>query len=324
MRNSKRVLLALTIGDPAGVGPDISMRLLQRELGADVVVIGDRQALAKRAKELGCQFTLPAYDDSRRQSASLLHVDMGGSAIAGKPDPKHVQGIFDSLRLASEMSCAGTCSAVVTAPVSKAVIAQVCPKFSGHTEYFAQLTGAKLAVMAMVGPRIKVALVTTHLPLADVPDAITAERIYATLLLAEQGMRKVLNKVTVRWLVCGLNPHAGEKGMLGDEENRAIIPGLRRAREQGIELDGPVSADTAFLPERLRNYDCVLAMYHDQALPIVKRDAFASTVNVTFGLPFVRTSVDHGTAFELAARGTADPASLYAAFDLAVQMSLAR
>ena len=320
MPNCKRALLALTTGDPAGIGPDISIALVQRELAGDVVLLGDRRVLETRAAELGYPLKLPDYDATQQQRTSLQHVDMLGPASAGAPDVKHVQGILNSLTLAARMASAGECAAVVTAPVAKSLLARVAPQFRGHTEFFADATDTQLAVMAMIGPSVKVVLVTTHVPLAAVPEAITAERVCSTLFVAEQGMRKLLRKESVSWLVCGLNPHAGEDGMLGVEEQRAIIPGLQNARAQGIKAQGPVAADTAFLPEKLQQFDCILAMYHDQALPVAKRDAFTSTVNVTFGLPFVRTSVDHGTAFELAASGAAQVEPLQAAFDLAVQM----
>jgi len=241
----------------------------------------------------------------------------------GAPRPANAPALLDALRAAVADCRAGRCAALVTGPLSKAVIAEGAdPGFRGHTEFLAGLTGGH-PVMMLVADALRVAVATTHLPLRAVPDALDSEGLAATLEIMDRDLRARFRIAEPRILVCGLNPHAGEAGHLGGEEARVIAPAIARARARGVRADGPVPADTAFTPARLARCDAVLAMYHDQGLPVVKHAAFGRAVNVTLGLPIVRTSVDHGTAFELAGTGRADAASFRAAVALAAELAAA-
>lgn len=269
---------------------------------------------------LGIDCAIADHAEGSDAAAGIVDCPLEVPAVAGVPDPRNAAAILDSLRRAAGMAADGGAQALVTGPLAKHVIAAARPDFRGHTGYLGDLAGCE-TVMAFVGPDLRVALVTEHLPLAQVPAAISCDRVLRTLEIADAGMRGVLGGTRPRWLVCGLNPHAGEDGLLGSEDGEHIAPAIEEARERGIDAAGPIPADTAFLPERHDGRSCVLAMYHDQALPAVKRDAFSATVNVTFGLPYVRTSVDHGTAFELAGSGSADAAPLRAAVELAAGLA---
>lgn len=324
MTRPERPLLFVTSGEPAGIGPDICLDLLRAPPDADLVVCADRAMLARRGEDLGLPADYPAHVPAQRQPVSVLDCPLQVPAVAGQPDLRNAAAVVAMLRETANRVAQGQGDALVTAPVAKAVLAGAAPGFRGHTEFLADLAGVPTPVMALVGARLRVALVTTHLPLAAVPAAITAERVSAVLRVADAGMRHLLAGKQPHWLVCGLNPHAGEGGLFGTEERDAILPALEQARHAGIDVEGPVPADTAFLSTRLGARDCVLAMYHDQGLPVAKRDDFAGTVNVTLGLPYVRTSVDHGTAMELAGTGRADPSSLRAAATLASRLAVAR
>jgi 4-hydroxythreonine-4-phosphate dehydrogenase len=244
--------------------------------------------------------------------------------VAGHLDPANARYVLALLDAALEGCINGRFDAMVTAPVHKGVINDAGVPFSGHTEYLAEHTGTTLPVMLLVGGGLRVALATTHLPLAAVSAAVTAERLSAVLEVLDADLRTKFGIASPRILVCGLNPHAGEGGHLGREEIEVIAPTLQRLQRAGLQLTGPVPADTAFLPERLAGHDAVLAMYHDQGLPVLKRAAFGEGVNVTLGLPIVRTSVDHGTALDLAGTGRADAGSLHAAVRLAFELCAAR
>ena len=301
-------VIAVATGEPAGVGPELAVALLDRPWpGARIVLVGDRALLEQRGGR-------PVPD------ANLLHVPLGVHCTAGRLDAANARYVLDVLDAAVDGCLAGRFDAMVTAPVHKGVINDAGVPFTGHTEYLAERTGARWPVMMLVGGGLRVALATTHLPLAAVSEAITAERLDGVLAVLDSDLRTRFGIASPRILVCGLNPHAGEGGHLGREELEVIEPALHRLRSSGLQLTGPVPADTAFLPERLAGHDAVLAMYHDQGLPVLKRAAFGEGVNVTLGLPVVRTSVDHGTALDLAGTGRADPGSLFAATQLAVEL----
>jgi len=304
--------IAVTTGEPAGVGPELAAKLAAEasKHGARLVLIGDRALLEERAGR-----ALP--------EAAVQHVPLAVPSRPGRLDPANARYVLALLDAALDGCADGRFAAMVTAPVHKGVINDAGIPFSGHTEYLAERTATPLPVMMLVGGGLRVALATTHLPLAAVSAAITAERLAAVLTVLDADLRAKFAIPAPRILVCGLNPHAGEGGHLGREELDVIEPTLRQLGECGLRLTGPVPADTAFLPERLAGHDAVLAMYHDQGLPVLKRAAFGHGVNVTLGLPVVRTSVDHGTALDLAGTGRADPGSLRAAIDLAVELSAA-
>jgi len=303
--------IAVTTGEPAGVGPELCAGLLDREWDCDLVLIGDRSLLERCAGR-----SLPA--------PAIEHRPLEAPCVPGQLDPANARYVLGLLDAALDGCAAGRFDGIVTAPVHKGVINDAGVAFTGHTEYIAGRTGDALPVMMLVGGGLRVALATTHLPLAEVSAAITPERLSAVLRVLDHDLRTRFGIATPRILVCGLNPHAGEGGHLGREEIDVIEPVLRRLQADGLRLAGPVPADTAFLPDRLEGHDAVLAMYHDQGLPVLKRASFGHAVNVTLGLPVLRTSVDHGTALDLAGLGRADPGSLHAAVRLAVELCATR
>ena len=317
----ERPLLAVTVGEPAGVGPDICLSVASTTSDVyDLIFLGDRTNLNARAAVLGCEFNLPEYKMGNRQSLSLLSCPLAHAVVPGEPDGRNAAAILAMLTTAAHLALAREVDAIVTGPVAKEQLALEVPQFSGQTEYFAQMSDIATPVMAMVNPKLRVALATTHLPLAQVPAALNPTMLCEILCVADRGMTDVLEGAQPIWKVCGLNPHAGENGLLGDEENRVIKPAIELARSRGVTATGPWSADTVFLPTNIGPCDCILAMFHDQALPVIKRDDFTHTVNVTMGLPFVRTSVDHGTAYDLAATGKANSEPLYAALAMATRL----
>ncbi len=305
--NSERPRIALTAGEPAGIGPDLCVMLARRPPAADLTVFADRTLLEQRARRLG----LPAG------GFGVRHLPLAVPVTPGVPDPANSAYVLQTLRLAAQGCLTGEFDAMVTAPVHKGIINDAGISFSGHTEFLAELAGTPRVVMMLVGGGMRVALATTHLPLRAVPDAITREGLTATLRILHQSLTQRFGIARPRILVAGLNPHAGEGGHLGREEIAIIIPVLERLRAEGLHLTGPLPADTLFSQANLRTADAFLAMYHDQGLPVLKHASFGEGVNVTLGLPFIRTSVDHGTALELAGTDRADPGSLYAAIDLA-------
>jgi 4-hydroxythreonine-4-phosphate dehydrogenase len=294
-------VIALTSGEPAGIGPELCRSVARRFRGAKLVVIGDR-ALLK-----GCRH--------------VAHVPLAAPRRAGRLDPANARYVLSVLDRAIDGCLAGEFHAMVTAPVHKGVINDAGIAFTGHTEYLAARAGAPHVVMMLVGGGLRVALATTHLPLAEVPRAITRAGVLASLRVVERDLRKRFHIRRPRILVSGLNPHGGESGHLGLEERDAIAPALQDARALGMRVEGPIPADTLFVPARLKGADCALAMYHDQGLPVLKYASFGRGVNVTLGLPFVRTSVDHGTALEIAGRGRADAGSLREALKLALRLA---
>jgi 4-hydroxythreonine-4-phosphate dehydrogenase len=317
--------IALTVGEPAGIGPDICLQLALRPQACDLVCIGDREVLAARATQLGLAVELLAAEQrSRPGQLPVLHLPCAQPVRPGTLDPRNAAQVLAMLDRAIDGAQRGEFAAIVTAPIQKSVINEAGTPFSGHTEYLAQRTGAPLPVMVLVAGTLRVALATTHLPLAAVPAAITRASLAAVLDVLQADAPRLLGGQAPRIAVCGLNPHAGESGHLGCEEIDTIAPAIEAARRRGIQVTGPWPADTIFVPQQLAAHDVVLAMFHDQGLPVLKHAGFGHAVNVTLGLPIVRTSVDHGTALDRAGTGSADPGSLQTALDLAVRMSAAR
>ncbi|MFN9490234.1 MAG: 4-hydroxythreonine-4-phosphate dehydrogenase PdxA [Betaproteobacteria bacterium] len=316
-------LVAVTAGEPAGIGPDLCAMIAARSLPARVVFISDRNLLAARAAAMGIGFDLPLFEQPvAAQPVSVLHVPLAAPVHAGRVDPANSHHVLRTLEIACDGCVEGRFDALATAPVHKGVINDAGIAFTGHTEFLAERLRAPQVVMMLAGGGLRVALATTHLPLHAVAAAITAEGLERTLrvLLADLRQRFAIARPHV--IVAGLNPHAGESGHLGREEIEIITPVLERLRAEGHVLTGPLPADTLFQPERLQGCDCVLAMYHDQGLPVLKYASFGEGINITLGLPIIRTSVDHGTALDLAGSGKARPESLLAAITLAADLAL--
>jgi 4-hydroxythreonine-4-phosphate dehydrogenase len=317
--------IAVTAGEPAGIGPDLCLALAQLalagELDAPLTLLGNRALFEERAGLLGLELTLPDYSPEQSASVSVLDVPLAAPCVAGRLDKANARHVLALLDRAIDGAVSGEFGAIVTAPVQKSVINDAGVPFTGHTEYLAQRTHATLPVMLLAADKLRVALATTHLPLRAVSDAITGELLDAVLRIVNDDVRRLWGVSRPRIAVCGLNPHAGESGHLGTEDRDVIAPALARARAAGMLVDGPLPADTVFVPRNLSNYDVVLAMYHDQGLPVLKHAGFGHAVNVTLGLPIVRTSVDHGTALDLAGTGRADAGSLLAATRLAIEFA---
>jgi 4-hydroxythreonine-4-phosphate dehydrogenase len=311
--------LALSVGEPGGIGPDLAVMAAQRARDSELVAFADPDLLARRARALGLPLKLEAHDPGEPPRASepgrlvVAPVALAKAAAPGRLDAENARSTLTVLKQAFEACLDGHCEALVTAPLHKGIINESGIPFSGHTEYLATLSGGVTPVMVLATGGLRVALVTTHLPLTDVPAAITPTRLTHTLKILHAGLVRDFAIAAPRILVLGLNPHAGESGYLGREEIDVITPVLDALREAGLRLEGPLPADTAFVPARLAQADAVLAMYHDQGLPVLKHAGFGHAVNITLGLPIVRTSVDHGTALDLAGTGRADPTSLEAA-----------
>ena len=317
-----RAPLALTPGEPAGIGPDLTVQLAAAGALGDVVVVADGGLLAARARRLGLPLTLrPWTGRADGPGPWLAAVPCPAPVDPGRLDPANAGYVLETLRRAVDGCRRGEFAALVTAPVHKGVINKAGVPFSGHTEFLAERCGGAHPVMMLVADTLRVALATTHLPLRAVPDAITADTLTRVLRILHHDLRTRFGLPAPRILVCGLNPHAGEGGHLGHEETEIIEPVLARLRAGGLDLTGPLPADTAFVPARLARADAVLAMYHDQGLPVLKHVGFGRAVNVTLGLPIVRTSVDHGTALDLAGSGEASPDSLRAALALARELA---
>jgi 4-hydroxythreonine-4-phosphate dehydrogenase len=317
-KNAERSLrVAVTAGEPAGVGPELCAAIAH-EARDPLVVIGDRGLIEARAAAIGVRLDLADYDKRRIvDRPTLLHVPLGVTSLAGRLDARNCAHVIALLDRAVEGCASGEFAAMVTAPVHKGVIRDAGFGFTGHTEFLAERFGVPRVVMMLVGGGIRVALATTHLPLKDVPSAITSPALEQTLRILVTELRGKFGIAEPRVLVAGLNPHAGESGHMGHEEIETIEPVLEQLRAEGFRLDGPLPADTLFQPKYLDGADAVLAMYHDQGLPVLKYASFGNGVNVTLGLPIIRTSVDHGTALDLAGTGRADTGSLRAAVQLA-------
>lgn len=318
--------IAVTTGEPAGIGPDLCGALLDDAHAARIVLLGDRTLYARVPGLAQRMAVLPDYSRSGETSPGieLLHVPLRAPCVPGRLDPANAPYVLELLDRAVAGCLDGEFQAMVTAPVHKGVINQAGVPFTGHTEYLAERTGAALPVMMLTGGGMRVVLATTHLPLREVSAAVTPQRLEAILRILHGDLQRRFGLADPGILVCGLNPHAGEGGYLGREELEVITPTLERMQREGMRLVGPVPADTAFLPERLAGCDAVLAMYHDQGLPVLKHASFGHAVNVTLGLPIIRTSVDHGTALDLAGTGRADAGSLRAALALAAGLCATR
>lgn len=317
--------LWLTTGEPAGIGPDIALTLAQDPPAAELVLVGDPALLRDRARQLGITVDLTDWTPQHPARPRPGHlwvrpVALRAAVTPGQLDVRNAAYVLETLQVALDACRAGTAEGIVTAPVQKSIIADSGVAFTGHTEFFADGCGGAPPVMMLLTGKLRVALVTTHLPLRAVPDAITQQRVLRTLQIVHHDLRTRFGIATPILHVCGLNPHAGEGGHLGHEDIASIVPAIAAARAAGIDASGPYPADTVLTPERWAGCDSVVAMYHDQGLPALKYAGFGHAVNVTLGLPIIRTSVDHGTALDLAGSGRAGAGSLRAAIELAVQM----
>jgi len=322
--------LALTTGEPAGIGPDLTVLAAQSARDYELVAIGDATLLQQRAHQLNLPLNCVPFDPQRPRAAqskgelTVLHVPLAATAIAGRLDKSNASYVLRTLDIAIDRCQRNELAAMVTAPVHKGVINDAGISFSGHTEYLADKTGAEQVVMMLATEQLRVALATTHLPLRAVADAITPELLLRVIRVLHHDLKHWFGITAPRILVAGLNPHAGEGGHIGREEIEVIEPALQQLRGEGLQLIGPLPADTLFTPKYLDHADAVLAMYHDQGLPVLKYQGFGQAANITLGLPIIRTSVDHGTALDLAGSGNIDSGSLQAAIAVARQMAAAR
>ena len=325
--------IAITAGEPAGVGPELVARLAERHRShpfpARLVVLGDAALLRERARRIGIDARYARYDPLAFAPAGgaieLWHHPLTAPTVPGHPDPTNARSVLTMLEAGCDACATGAFAALVTGPVQKSAIQDAGIPFMGHTEFFAARTGTPRVVMMLVGGAeanaLRVALVTTHLPLRAVPDAITAASVGETLAILRRELSARFGMAEPRIAVCGLNPHAGEGGHLGHEDGDVIAPAIEAFRASGANVAGPFPADTVFVPDIAQRYDAIVAMFHDQGLPVLKHAAFGRAVNVTLGLPIIRTSVDHGTALDLAGRGEVDPGSLEQAIELAFEMA---
>ena len=309
-RDAKAPVIAVTSGEPAGIGPDICLSLVEANFPARLVIVGDRALIESRAKQLGK--TIDGLD--------ILHVPLCAPCEAGRLDIRNASYVIAVLDRALAGCQSGEFAAMITAPVHKGVINDAGIPFTGHTEYLAEQTGTQRVVMMLAGAGLRVALATTHLALKDVPAAITRDDLTTTLRIVDADLRSKFGIARPRILVAGLNPHAGEGGYLGREEIEIIAPVIDALRAEGLDIVGPLPADTLFTRNVLAGSDAQVAMYHDQGLAVLKYAAFEEGVNITLGLPILRTSVDHGTALDIAGTGRADPASLFAAVRMAAEI----
>ena len=322
--------LVITPGEPAGIGPDLIIQYVQQAQEHELVCIADSAMLHQRAKKLGLPLSIRTYDSNAPQVQTagyltVLEEPLINTAVCGVADKTNAQSQLNALQRAVKGCLSGEFSALVTGPMHKGIINEAGIHFTGHTEYLAELSKTKKVVMMLAAPeskyKLRVALATTHLPLIKVSEAITKESLEEILTILNHDMKKYFALKQPHILVCGLNPHAGENGYLGMEEIETITPVINKLNKNGFNLEGPLPADTLFTEHYLKKADAVLAMYHDQGLPVLKHVGFGEAVNVTLGLPFIRTSVDHGTAFDLAGTGQASSSSLNAAIKMATEMA---
>ena len=318
--------ILLTTGEPAGIGPELCLDMARLEWPALLVAVGDAELLRQRAAQVGSLVEISAYHSSAEASHRPGHlpcisIPLSKESTPGQLDPANSAQVVECIRHAAKECLAGSFDALVTAPVHKGIINAAGIRFSGHTEMLAELSGhASDVVMMLLAGDLRVALATTHLPLREVPDAITTDRLENSLRVLHRDLHELFGIEEPRILVCGLNPHAGEGGHLGSEDDEIIAPVVDRLRKEGLAIRGPLPADTAFTRQRLEQCDAVMAMYHDQGLPVLKHAGFGHAVNISLGLPLIRTSVDHGTALDLAGTGKADSGSLQAAIGLAIEL----
>ncbi|MES9870207.1 MAG: 4-hydroxythreonine-4-phosphate dehydrogenase PdxA [Sedimenticola sp.] len=326
---AKDPLLALTPGEPAGIGPDLLVQYAQLPREASLVAVCDPELLLQRADRLDLPLSIRQFDPAEpvvhreAGTVSVMPVEMDEPAQPGRLNASNSRYVIRTLELATRGCLDGTFAALVTGPVHKGIINEAGLPFTGHTELLAELTGGGLPVMMLACPELRVALATTHLPLSDVSAAITRESLTEVIGILHSDLTRRFGIENPRILVCGLNPHAGEGGHLGREEIETIEPVLEQLRKEGMDLQGPLPADTLFTPRYLEQADAVLAMYHDQGLPVLKHLGFGHAVNITLGLPIIRTSVDHGTALDLAGTGGAETGSLKAAVESALFLARA-
>jgi 4-hydroxythreonine-4-phosphate dehydrogenase len=319
--------IAITAGEPASIGPDLVITLAQQAWPAELVVCANPDLLLARAAKLGLPLRLIPYNSKNKplpQAAGTLTIapfELAADVECGVLNELNSAYVVDTLRFAGEKNMSREFDAVVTGPVHKGIINQAGIAFSGHTEYFAVQANCQDVVMMLAAPGLQVALMTTHIPLAYVAKAITRERLHHIINILHKELKSKFGLGSPKIYVCGLNPHAGEDGHIGREELDVMIPALNELREQGIQLVGPLPADTLFQPKYLQDADVVLAMYHDQGLPVLKSLGFGKSVNITLGLPYIRTSVDHGTALELAGTGLADCGSFTCALNKAIELA---
>lgn len=320
--------ILITPGEPAGVGPDITVQIAQKKWPAELAVIADPALLKQRAKQndlplqlIECDFSQPPQVH-RPGTLKIMPIFLSSPSEAGQLNPANANYVIHTLQVAATQCMQNKAQALVTAPVHKGIINEAGITFTGHTEFLADYCQVSHTVMLFVVDQLKIALATTHLPLADVPRAITKKHLQSSLVILHQDLKQRFGIANPRILVCGLNPHAGEGGYLGREEIDIIEPALKKLREkEQIQVEGPFSADIIFTPKYLQKADAILAMYHDQALPLVKYIGFDRAVNVTLGLPFIRTAVDHGTALDIAGSKQVDPGSMMAAIKLAIELT---
>lgn len=319
------IKIAITPGEPAGIGPDLIITLAQSGWPAQLVVFADKAVLQQRAEQLALPLTLTPYNGQSTLQAPgelyYIQVDTQAPTVAGTLCSDNGHYVVETLRQACEANMDGTFDAVVTGPVHKGIINQSGISFSGHTEFFAHQSNTMDVVMLLATEGLNVALATTHIPLEYVSRAITRDRLHKVIRIIHSDLQSKFGITDPHIFVCGLNPHAGEDGHIGKEEITTIIPALAELREEGIRLTGPLPADTIFQRKYLEQADVVLAMYHDQGLPVLKYKGFGASVNITLGLPFVRTSVDHGTALDLAGTGNADAGSFRKALEKAIELA---
>ncbi|CQD34040.1 4-hydroxythreonine-4-phosphate dehydrogenase PdxA [Yersinia mollaretii] len=318
--------IVITPGEPAGVGPDLVVALAQQDWPVELVVCADPALLLARANQLNLPLQLREYQPDQPALAqqagtlTILPVKTAAEVTAGQLDVNNSHYVVETLAKACDGAISGEFAALVTGPVQKSIINDAGIPFIGHTEFFADRSHCPRVVMMLATEELRVALATTHLPLLAVPGAITQGSLHEVITILDSDLKTKFGIKQPQIYVCGLNPHAGEGGHMGHEEIDTIIPALNELRQQGINLIGPLPADTLFQPKYLQHADAVLAMYHDQGLPVLKYQGFGRAVNITLGLPFIRTSVDHGTALELAATGSADVGSFITALNLAIKM----
>ncbi|WP_281559881.1 4-hydroxythreonine-4-phosphate dehydrogenase PdxA [Thalassomonas sp. RHCl1] len=318
--------IAITPGEPAGIGPDLVIAIAQQAWPVQVVVIASPELLLERAKQLQLPLELTPYDASaaalpqQAGTLTILPLELAAPCVPGELNPDNGHYVVESLRIASEKNISGEFDAIVTGPVHKGLINQAGIPFSGHTEYFAHQANCSDVVMMLATEGLRVALVTTHIPLAYVAKAITTERLQKVTRILHRDLIEKFGIKNPAIYACGLNPHAGEDGHLGGEEIETIIPAFEELRREGMNIIGPLPADTIFQEKYLSQADAILTMYHDQGLPVLKYKGFGASVNITLGLPFIRTSVDHGTALELAATGQADSGSFIEAMSNAIHL----
>ena len=294
--------IALTSGEPSGIGPDIAIIYAQKERTENLRVYADPDVIIERAKLLKLPLILKESNTNKAGELSIFPIKSKEKTVPGQLNPNNAEYVLSIIKQATHDCLNKTCNGILTGPINKAVINQAGIKFSGHTEYLAELSNCSKTVMLLATTKLKVALATTHLALKDVPKNITKESLTEVISIINNDFKYLgVNNPSI--LVCGLNPHAGENGYLGDEEIKTITPVIQTLSQKGFRLSGPVPADTAFTVDSLKDIDVVLAMYHDQGLPVLKASGFKNAANITLGLPFIRTSVDHGTALDLAGSG---------------------